>query len=108
MKKFMILLAALLSAVEVFACTNLIVTRGASADGSTMLTYAADSHTRYGYLYFSPAAKYRKNAMREIYEWGPNRFLGMIPQVRSTYRIVGNINEHQLMVGESTWGGPKL
>ena len=107
MKKLIVLAAALLSAIEVFACTNLIVTRGASADGSNMLTYAADSHTRYGYLYFNPAARFGKKDMREIFEWGPNRFLGKIPQVRNTYHVVGNMNEFQLMVGESTWGGLK-
>ena len=88
-----------------FACTNLLITRKASADSSNMVSYSADSHTRYGCLVFYPAARYGRNAMLPIYEWGKNRYLGEIPQARSTYSVIGNMNEHQLIIGESTWGG---
>ncbi len=86
-------------------CTNFLVTRGASADGSTMITYAADSHSLYGELYYQPAQDYPENAMRDIYEWDTGKFLGRIPQVRHTYSVVGNINEFQLAIGETTYGG---
>lgn len=105
MRRFLLSFIVILFGVEVFGCTNIIVTRGASADGSNMVTYAADSHTRYGYLELLPAAKYKAGAMREIYEYGPNRYLGRIPEALQTYNVVGNINEHQLIIGESTWGG---
>ena len=86
-------------------CTNFLVTRGASVDGSTMITYAADSHTLYGELYFQPAKDYPTGAMRDIYEWDTGKFLGRIPQPAHTYSVVGNINEFQLAIGETTYGG---
>lgn len=86
-------------------CTNFLVTKGASADGSTMITYAADSHTLYGELYFQPAKDYPAGAMRDIYEWDTGKFLGKIPQVPHTYSVVGNMNEYQLAIGETTFGG---
>ena len=86
-------------------CTNFLVTKGASADGSTMITYAADSHTLYGELYFQPAKDYPAGAMRDIYEWDTGKFLGRIPQPAHTYSVVGNINEFQLAIGETTFGG---
>ncbi|MDP3180282.1 MAG: C69 family dipeptidase, partial [Bacteroidota bacterium] len=87
------------------ACTNFLITRGASTDGSTMITYAADSHTLYGELYYQPAMDYPAGAMRDIYEWDTNKFLGRIPQVAHTYSVVGNINEFQVAIGETTFGG---
>ncbi|HCE57271.1 MAG TPA: dipeptidase [Prolixibacteraceae bacterium] len=86
-------------------CTNFLITRGASVDGSTMITYAADSHTLYGELYFQPAKDYSVGAMRDIYEWDTGQFLGRIPQPAHTYSVVGNINEYQLAIGETTYGG---
>lgn len=86
-------------------CTNFLVTRGASTDGSTMITYAADSHVLYGELYFWPAMNYPAGAMLDIYEWDTGKFLGQIKQVSHTYSVVGNINEHQLAIGETTYGG---
>jgi dipeptidase len=86
-------------------CTNFLVTRGASADGSTMVTYAADSHTLYGELYFQPAQDHPAGAMRDIYEWDTGKFLGRIPQPARTFSVVGNINEFQLAIGETTFGG---
>lgn len=91
--------------VDASACTSLLVGRNASADGSTMISYAADSHTLYGELYQRPAATYPKGTMLDISEWDTGAFLGQIPQVEHTYSVVGNMNEHQLSISESTWGG---
>jgi dipeptidase len=106
MKKF-ILLAMLVVAVPAMACTNFIVTRGASADGSVMVTYAADSHVLYGclYNYNKPAKPYAKGSMREVREWDTGRYLGEIPQQSETYNTVGNMNEHQLIIAETTFTG---
>ena len=87
------------------ACTNVLISKGASADGSCMVSYAADSHTLFGELYFRPAASHEKGEMLKIYEWDTGKFLGEIPQVPHTYQTVGNMNEHQLIIGESTFGG---
>jgi dipeptidase len=86
-------------------CTNFLITKGASADGSTMITYSADSHVLYGELYFTPARDYPEGTMLDVYEWDTGKFLGRIPQVRHTYSVVGNINEHQVAIGETTYGG---
>jgi dipeptidase len=86
-------------------CTNFLITRGASADGSTMITYAADSHTLYGELYYQPAQDYPAGAMRDIYEWDTGKFLGRIPQPSHTFSVVGNMNEYQVAIGETTYGG---
>lgn len=88
-----------------FACTNFIVTKGASTDGSTMITYTADSYMMYGELYHFPAAKYPEGAMLEVFEWDTGKLLGKIKQVRETYNVTGNMNEHQLAIGETTFGG---
>ena len=88
-------------------CTNFIITKGASTDGSVMITYAADSHTLYGELYYQPARDYPKGAMREIYEWDTGKYLGEIPQVEHTYSVIGNMNEYQVAIGETTYGGRK-
>ncbi len=87
------------------ACTNLIVTRGASTDGSVMVSYAADSHQLYGALYHTPAGKHKAGAMMKVYEWDTSRYLGEIPQVARTWSTVGNMNERQLIIGETTFGG---
>ncbi|MFA5850149.1 MAG: C69 family dipeptidase [Bacteroidales bacterium] len=87
------------------ACTNLLITKGASQDGSCMVSYSADSHTRYGVLVHYPAQKYPKGTMMKIYEWGKGRYLGEIPQAEHTYNVIGNMNEYQVVIGESTWGG---
>ena len=91
--------------VESQACTNLIAGKKATIDGSTMITYAADSHTLYGFLDYYPAADHKKGDMRKIYDWDSGKYLGEIPEVAHTYKVVGNINEHQVTVAESTWGG---
>lgn len=99
--------ALAVAAPDALACTNVLVTKGASADGSTMITYAADSHELYGELYFTPAAVHGFGAMREIVEWDTGKTLGRIPQPPQTYQTLGNMNEYQVAVGETTWGGRK-
>ena len=89
----------------VLACTNFLVGRNASTDGSTIISYAADSYGMYGYLHFSPASDYPEGAIREVKDWDTGRPLGTIPQVAHTYSVVGNMNEHQVTIGETTWGG---
>ena len=107
MKKLLTLLAiiCLLGMTKASACTNFLVTKGASVDGSTMISYAADSHVLYGELYHYPAADYPEGAMRDIYDWDSGRYLGQIPEVSHTYNVVGNMNEWQLAIGETTYGG---
>ena len=108
MKKSWILLtacAALLSGVEAIACTGLLVGKKASTDGSVMISYAADSHSLYGEMYRWPAATWPKGAMLEVKEWDTGKPLGKIAQVEKTYSVVGNMNEHQVAITESTFGG---
>jgi dipeptidase len=88
-----------------FSCTNYIVTKGASVNGSTMITYSADSHVLYGELYFWPAKDYPEGSMVDIYEWDTGRLMGKIKQATHTYSVVGNMNEHQLAIGETTFTG---
>ena len=97
--------AALIAPAASFACTNIIVTRGASADGSNMVSYAADSHWLYGELYLRKAGTFKEKAMRQIIEWDTYKPLGKIPEAPQTYQRMGNMNEHQLIIGETTWGG---
>ena len=111
MKKLRLILAA--TAVCAYgaasACTNFIVTRGASTDGSVMVTYAADSHALYGALYHTPGGKHKSGAMLPVYEWDTGRYLTDIPQVKETWSTIGNMNEHSLIIGETTYGGrPEL
>lgn len=87
------------------ACTNFLVGKLASVDGSTMISYAADSYGMFGFLHFAPAADYPEGAMREVKDWDTGRPQGFIPQVAHTYSVVGNMNEHQVTIGETTWGG---
>lgn len=89
------------------ACTNLLAGKKATTDGSVMVTYAADSHNLYGMLTHTPAATHEKGAMRKVIEWDSGKYLGEIPQPAQTYNVVGNMNEHQVCIGESTWGGRK-
>ncbi|HMB20274.1 MAG TPA: C69 family dipeptidase, partial [Spirochaetota bacterium] len=90
---------------NVHACTNYLVTPGASVNGSSMITYAADAHVLYGELYFTPAADHAPGTMLEVYEWDTDKYLGKIPQVAHTYSVVGNMNEHQVAIGETTFTG---
>ena len=102
------LAAVAMTAFESEACTNILVSKGATKDGSTMITYTADSHQLYGCLYFHPAAKYPAGTMMPVYEWDTGKYLGEIAQVPETYSTVGNMNEHQLIITESTFGGRGL
>ena len=103
----LVFLAVLFWTGQVFSCTNFLITKGASADGSSMITYAADSHTLYGELYYQPAMDYPEGAMRDIYEWDTGKFMGRIPQTGHTYSVIGNMNEFQVAIGETTFGGRK-
>jgi len=106
MRFFLLLtLGISLTASAAFGCTNLIITKGASKDGSVMITYSADSHVLYGELYHRPAADYPEGSMRDVFDWDSGKFLGRIRQARKTYNVVGNMNEHQLSIGETTYGG---
>lgn len=88
------------------ACTSLLVTKGASADGSNMLTYSADSYQLFGELYHYPAATYPPGTLLDVYEWDmPGHLLGRIAQAERTYNVVGNMNEHQVAITETTFGG---
>lgn len=95
----------LLAGINGFSCTNFLVTGGASVDGSNFITYAADSHIRYGELYFTPAADWPKGSMRTIYDRGTNEIRGYVPQPAHTYQVVGYMNEYQVAMGETTFGG---
>jgi dipeptidase len=109
MKKFYIIFALCSAWVAGMACTNFVVGKNASVDGSTMVSYAADSYSFYGFLHHSPAADHAPGTMREVKDWDTGKPLCSIPQVAHTYNVVGNMNEHQLTIGETTWGGrPEL
>ncbi|NWF99338.1 MAG: C69 family dipeptidase [Thermoanaerobaculaceae bacterium] len=92
-------------APEAPACTNILVTKGATVDGSTFISYAADSHELYGALITTPAGVHGPGEMRDVIDWDSGKFLGRIPQAPVTYAVVGNMNEHQVSIGETTWGG---
>jgi len=101
------LVAALVSPVS--ACTNLLVSAGATADGSTLLAYNADSGNLYGSLGVYPATEHAPNATREVWDWDDSVFLGVIPEAARTFNVIGNANEHGLVMGETTFGGlPEL
>ena len=109
MKRIYLILALCSAWVAGMACTNFLVGKAASVDGSTMVSYAADSYALYGFLHHSPAADYAEGAVREVKDWDTGKPLCTIPQVAHTYNVVGNMNEHQLTIGETTWGGrPEL
>lgn len=113
-KKFIIVTLAVLFTTafglqRAQACTNFLITKSASTDGSTMVSYAADSHALYGTLYHWPAQDWPEGAMLEVVEWDSGKVMGQIPQVSHTYNVVGNMNEFQLAIGETTYGGrPEL
>ncbi len=100
---FLIYTVAFITIYPSSACTNYLVTKGASVDGSTMISYAADSHIRYGELYFSAAKQWPAGSMVTIYDRGTAKPLGQIPQVEYTYQTIGFMNEHQVAIGESTF-----
>lgn len=88
-----------------YSCTNYLITKGASIDGSTMVSYAADSHIRYGELYYKPRGTWPAGSMVTLYDRGTNRPMGQIPQATETYQVIGFMNEYQVSVGETTFGG---
>ncbi|MEG2759431.1 MAG: C69 family dipeptidase, partial [Rikenellaceae bacterium] len=110
MKKHLIALGLLsvmlFSSVNIAeACTSLIVTKGASTDGSVMITYAMDTHTMYGELYFHPAADHKPGTMRKIFDIDNGKYHGSIPEVAHTYATIGNMNEFQVAISETTFTG---
>ena len=98
-------LALVFSFGKANACTNFLITKGASSDGSCMISYAADSHVLYGELYHYPAKDWPAGAMLDVYDWDGGMYRGQIPQVAHTYNVVGNMNEWQVAIGETTYGG---
>ena len=107
MKKIILsaLLAVVVALTPALACTNFIITKGASTDGSVMVSYSADSHQLYGCLYKHNATKYKAGAMLAVNEWDTGKYLGDIPQVTQTYSTLSNMNEHGLIITETTYGG---
>lgn len=104
MKKSLLIIAMMLP-IAAFACTNFLVGKDASADGSTIVSYAADSYGMFGFLHFAPAQDWPEGAMREVKDWDTGRPQGQIPQIAHTFSVVGNMNENQVTIGETTWGG---
>ena len=105
MKKTLFSVMLLFCAVQIFACTNLIVGKRASVDGSVMVTYNADSYGMYGNMYRHVGSSHAKGEMRKIYDWDTNKYLGEIPQAERTYNVVGQMNELQVSICETTFGG---
>ena len=108
MKRFFLMifiLAGSLAFNHVFACTSYLVTKGASADGSTMISYAADSHIRYGELYFLPGGPQPAGSYFQAYYRGTHKPLAKIPNPPFTYTVIGFMNEKQVAIGETTFGG---
>jgi dipeptidase len=105
MKKQILLSAFFVAASYAVACTNFIVGKKASADGSVFCTYNADSYGAFMPLYHFPAGKHAPGEMRQIYDWDTNKYLGQIPEAAETWNVIGNTNEWQLTIGETTFGG---
>lgn len=97
--------AMLGSVSEVEACSNFIVGKKASVDGSVMCSYSADDYGMFQNLCHYPAAKHAKGEMRKIFDWDSNKYYGEIPEAAETYNVIGNINEWQVTIGETTYGG---
>lgn len=110
MKKVVLsLFVMLFGVVASNACTNFLVGKKASKDGSVFITYSADSYGMSGFVAHFPAAVHPEGTMREVYDWDSGVLLGKIPEARVTYNVVGNINEHQVAIAETTFGGrPEL
>ena len=107
MKKLLVLILSIVNCQLsiTFACTNFLVGKAASDNGQTMITYAADSYGLYGFLRYQPAANHAKGEMRKVFDWDTNKFLCEIPEVEHTYSVIGNMNEHQVTIGETTFIG---
>ena len=104
MKKFIMSIMALIS-VSAFACTNIIVGKKASADGSVFVSYSADSYGMYGNIYSHRGGVHPQGEMRKVYDWDTNTYNGEIAQAQRTYNVVGQMNEHQVSITETTFGG---
>lgn len=102
---FLLTLLTFLSYTFSYGCTNLIAGKNATTDGSVIVSYSADSYLLYGALYHFPAATYPEGTMLDIYEWDTGNYLGKIKQAEKTYNVIGNINEFQVTIGETTFGG---
>lgn len=108
-KRIILTVAMAITAFCGYACTNLIVGKKASADGSVIVSYSADDFGSFGFLRHYPAARHGKSEMRSVYEWETNNYLGEIDEVKETYNVIGNINEYQVTITETTFGGrPEL
>ena len=105
MKRLFLTLLLVSGFVQAFSCTSFLVGKKASKDGSTMITYAADSHVRYGELYFRKGGNWGPNDKVKLYDRGSMKFLGEIPQAPKTYNVIGFMNENQVSIGETTFGG---
>ncbi len=104
-RNFLTAIILLLATSMAFPCTNFLVGKKASTDGSTIISYSADSYNLYGELYHWPAKTYKPGEMLKIFEWDTGKYMGEIPQVLKTYNVIGNMNEHQLAIAETTFGG---
>lgn len=105
MKKTFILITLMAISTYVSACTNFIVGKKASTDGSVICSYNADDYGMFQYLCHYPAGKHAKGEMRKIFDWDTNEYHGEIPEASETYNVIGNINEYQVTIGETTYGG---
>jgi len=105
MKKIVLFLLLFGSGFKAIGCTNLLAGKMATVDGSTMITYAADSYMLFGALYHYPARTYPEGTMLDIYEWDTGKYLGKIKQATQTWSVVGNMNEFQVAIAETTFGG---
>lgn len=105
MKSLILSAAMLLASSGAFACSNLIVGKKASVDGSVMVSYNADDYGMFGHLCHYPAGTHSKGSMRQIYDWDSGVYHGEIEEAPVTYNVIGNINEFQLSIGETTYGG---
>ncbi len=109
MKRLLFFCLLMAGAFYSYACTNLIVGRKASTDGSVIVSYSCDDYGAYGFLSFLPRGKHKPGEMRALYHYESNNYLGEIPEVEETYQVVGLTNEHQLTIHETTFGGrPEL
>lgn len=105
MKRIVLVVSLLVSYFSSWACTNFIVGKKASADGSVICSYNADDYGLFIGLCHYPAGKHEKGSVRKIYDWDTNVYHGQIPEAEVTYNVIGNINEYQVSIGETTFGG---
>ena len=99
------MLTAMLTYTNADACTNFLITKSASGGNGNIITYSADSHQLYGCLYHFAAQDWPKGSMLDIYDWDSGQHRGQIPQVAHTYNVIGNQNEYQVSIAETTYGG---